>query len=428
MDKKTSLILMTVFIAQCCCMPAVSVALSAKETSPGASGSFATGTYQNLFTDVLSKSDREVKAKIDSAFAQLFHGDSASQTVFFPVEPDMAYIKDILHNDVRTEGMSYGMMIAVQLDKKNEFDRLWKWSKTFMQQHSGAHKNFFAWHCSPDGAKLELSAASDGEEWFVTALFFASARWGNGQGMYDYNNEAQTILHTMLHKEEEPGGSDSVTNMFNRDHQQVVFVPNLEASVFTDPSYHLPHFYELWARWAREDTAFWSGAAHASREFLKKAAHPVTGLAPEYAHFDGTPILPWGNESKDFRYDAWRVAMNVAVDHEWFDKDPWEVTQSDRLLTFFAAQGIGTYGTLFTLDGKLISGNRSTGLVAMNSVACLASTLPFRKQFLEELWNTPIPSGDGRYYDGLLYMLALLQDSGNFKIYDPTRSAVIQGN
>lgn len=38
----------------------------------------------------------------------------------------MGYIEDILNNDVRTEGMSYGMMIAVQLDKKTEFDRLWK--------------------------------------------------------------------------------------------------------------------------------------------------------------------------------------------------------------------------------------------------------------------------------------------------------------
>ena len=36
----------------------------------------------------------------------------------------MAYVTDVLNKDVRTEGMSYGMMIAVQLDRKKEFDRL----------------------------------------------------------------------------------------------------------------------------------------------------------------------------------------------------------------------------------------------------------------------------------------------------------------
>jgi oligosaccharide reducing-end xylanase len=38
-------------------------------------------------------------------------------------------------------------MIAVQLDKKNEFDRLWKWAKTYMQFQSGQRENYFAWHC-----------------------------------------------------------------------------------------------------------------------------------------------------------------------------------------------------------------------------------------------------------------------------------------
>ena len=41
----------------------------------------------------------------------------------------MGYIEDIANNDVRTEGMSYGMMIAVQMNRKEVFDSLWKWAK-----------------------------------------------------------------------------------------------------------------------------------------------------------------------------------------------------------------------------------------------------------------------------------------------------------
>ena len=112
--------------------------------------------------------------------------------------------------------------------------------------------------------------------------------------------------------------------------------------------------------------------------------------------------------------------MNVAIDWVWFKKDPWEVTQSNRLLNFFHSQGTDTYGNQYTLDGKKLGEDHSAGLVAMNAVAALASTNENRKEFVEDFWNTPIPSGFYRYYDGMLYMLAMLQVSGNFRIHDPT--------
>jgi hypothetical protein len=69
------------------------------------------------------------------------------------------------------------------------------------------------------------------------------------------------------------------------------------------------------------------------------------------------------------------------------------------------------------LNGKKLANDHSAGLVAMNAVAGLASDTPYARDFLEELWLTPVPRGLYRYYDGLLCMLALLQVSGNFKVY-----------
>ena len=384
-------------------------------------GSFFTGKYENLFSTLLGNTEPEARARIDSAFRQLFYGSDSTERVYFPVEPGMAYIEDILNGDVRTEGMSYGMMIAVQLDKKQEFDRLWKWAKTYMQHREGPHKTYFAWHCTPGGAMIDSNAASDGEEWFVMSLLFASARWGNGEGMFNYRKEADAILDAMLNKETSPEYDGQVTNMFNRSEHQVVFVPSVDGARFTDPSYHVPHFYELWARWAVKENAFWSEAALTSRKFLGKAVHPSTGLAPDYARFDGTPIDPWKGGHADFRFDAWRVAMNVGLDYAWFARDPWEVTEANRLLAFFHSEG--RYGNQYTLEGKRLAADHSPGLVAMNAVACLASTSPYRKQFVEELWTTPVPTGLYRYYDGLLCMLGFLQVSGNFRIYAPAGSA-----
>jgi oligosaccharide reducing-end xylanase len=378
-------------------------------------GAFTSGQYRDLFKEMLGKSDADIQAKLDTAWKQLFYGDDDTQRVYYPVGADMAYVMDIGNGDVRTEGMSYGMMIAVQLNKKEEFDRIWKWAKTFMYQKDGPYQGYFAWHCKPSGEQIHGNPASDGEEWFVMALVFASARWGDGAGILNYRAEAQAILDVMLHKQEQK--SDLATNMFDTKAKQVVFVPTIGInSSFTDPSYHLPAYYELWARWADKDNEFWKQAAQASRAFWKKAAHPQTGLMPDYAGFDGTPT---GGEHQDFRFDAFRTASNVAVDYAWFAADPWQVEQSNRLLEFFYGQSIDQYVNQYTLDGKPLSSNRSPGLVAMNAVAALAATTDKSPQFVEALWDTSIPSGKWRYYDGLLYTLALLHVSGNFRIYAP---------
>jgi oligosaccharide reducing-end xylanase len=55
----------------------------------------------------------------------------------------------------------------------------------------------------------------------------------------------------------------------------------------------------------------------------------------------------------------------------------------------------------------------------MNAVAALIATTDCAPKFVQALWDAPIPSGKWRYYDGLLYTLALLHVSGNFRIYPP---------
>jgi endo-1,4-beta-D-glucanase Y len=39
--------------------------------------------------------------------------------------------------------------------------------------------------------------------------------------------------------------------------------------------------------------------------------------------------------------------------------------------------------------------------------------------FVEAFWNTRLTTGQYRCYDGMLYLLALLETSGNFRIYTP---------
>jgi oligosaccharide reducing-end xylanase len=57
--------------------------------------------------------------------------------------------------------------------------------------------------------------------------------------------------------------------------------------------------------------------------------------------------------------------------------------------------------------------------VATNAVASLAATDPKSRDFVKALWDSPVPSGQGRYYDGMLYLLGLLHCSGEFRVWKP---------
>lgn len=405
------------------------------QPSPDGAGAYASGKYRNLFAEA-GRSQQEVRRKVDSAFQQLFHGNPDTQAIYYPAGTNasgpLAYITDIKHNDVRTEGLSYGMIIAAQLDRKVEFDALWNWSITYLYNADTNHFSygFFSWQARTNGARISQFVAPDGEEYYVMALYFAANRWGNGQGIYNYKEQADQLLSRMKNRHKITslvpwrgrGTNISVTGgpLFDVEHKMVLFTPSDERARFTDPSYHLPAFYELWARWGpQEDRQFWSDAAAVSRDFFVRVTHPVTGLNPSYANFDGSLVPSFGRYSTNFTYDAFRTAGNWSVDWSWWAKDARQRELSDKLQAFFESQGTN-YGCQFTLDGKLLEDRHAEGLVAINAVASLASTNTVRAaKFVEELWNMQTPSGLERYYEGLLYMMALLHCSGEFRIWEP---------
>ena len=376
--------------------------------TPASVGAVSTGKYRNLFKE-LGYSDAEIDKKVESAWQKFFYGTD-EERIYYPVGEDMAYIYTADTDDVRSEGMSYGMMICVQMDKQEEFNRLWKWAKTYMQHKSGQYEGYFAWQMNKDGKIKDDTPAADGEEYFATSLLFASARWGNGKGIYNYNKEAQEILKTMLHQADDGVG----VNMFDRTHKMPVFCPIGNAATFSDPSYHLPAFYEVWALEADQDNEFWSEAAKASRKHFKEATNASTGLGPDYSEYSGAAKKE-GNHN-DFRFDAWRTAANIACDYAWWAKDDWAVTHANRLQSFFYDKGVESYGNQWTLDGKTeYSTDHSPGLVAMNATAGLAASDQKAWAFVEDFWNISPTTGTYRYYDGCLYMMGLLHCSGKFQ-------------
>lgn len=69
------------------------------------------------------------------------------------------------NNDVRTEGMGYGLMVMLQLGDQPRFDRIWAWVKTYMY-HGDWNDPLYgwsAWHCYHNGTVIDQGPAPDGE-------------------------------------------------------------------------------------------------------------------------------------------------------------------------------------------------------------------------------------------------------------------------
>ena len=375
-------------------------------------GAFFTGEYRNLFAE-MGYAPEEIEKKLEDTFQTMFYGPEDVR-LYHPEGEDLGYFVDTGNNDCRTEGMSYAMMMCVQLDKKDEFDRLWRWSKKYLEHRDGVYKGYFAWHAHTDGSWIHGGPAPDGEEYFAMALFFASHRWGDGAPPLDYGKQARDLLRICVHKGENGEEGDP---MWDPQTKQIKFIPE---SPYTDPSYHLPHFYELFALWAyEEDRPFWREAVQASRAHLERACDPVTGLAPECAYFDGRP---WTIGLRHWYYsDAYRVPANIGMDSLWFGQRDWAADRTEKLQKFFCQQVPDHDYRIYELDGRALPRRalHPTAIIATNAQASLANQGPYRKECVDLFWNTPLRVGMRRYYDNCLYLFAMLALSGNYKIYFP---------
>lgn len=389
-------------------------------------GAWITGKYRNVFLEMGYKQS-EIDAKLAKAYHDLFQGPNK---VYFEVGDSMAYVSDIKNHDARTEGLSYGMMVAVQLNKKEVFDRIWRWTKAYLQHQDGPRRGYFAWSINPETLKKNSEgSASDGELYFVTDLLFAANRWGNNTGI-NYYAEARKILDAMWKKD----GTGGVKNIFNVEHKQITFTPDNFGYGWTDPSYHVPAFLEIWAEYAKDGhEQFYRDCADTSRVFLHRACHPITGLNTDYTEFNGAPH-PTRWMPQAFRYDSWRVPMNIAMDYSWFAKDiKWQQDYAGKFQQFLYSKGLNDFEDQFNVDGSkpdfiLQAGGykklrHSLGLVATSATASLMGTGQMSREFVKALWDAKLePYSDGYfdpYYDGLLYLFSLMHLSGNYRIITP---------
>jgi oligosaccharide reducing-end xylanase len=368
-------------------------------------------SYPNAFRDLLGKSDADIANKIAATFNQLFHGDPSTQAIYVPVSgTNQAYIQDVYHSDIRTEGIGWGMLIAVELNKQDEFDHLWSFAKASLEYTTPPDSGYFLSSCDAESGAQPCTDPF-GMEQFLMALIFAHDRWG-ATGASDYGHDALALCEVFRHKQDQNGGIvGSVTDVFDDPTALPYDVPDETAAGRTRPSIEMPGYYEMWAQAVADP--FWSRAAAAARAHWALAADPTTGLLPVRATFDGAPVAG----SDTYQPESYRAQINMVLDAIWVGKASWEVDEANSLLTFFSGDGIDSYGSAYTLSGSVLTPAHDPSLVAVNGMTALIATTADRAQYVDRVWNLVTPSGVPRYYQGLLDMLSLLVLSGQLRVY-----------
>jgi oligosaccharide reducing-end xylanase len=323
---------------------------------------------------VSGHTQEESDSKVSKAWSSLFNPSGSGTIYYNGPGTDESYVQDIYNNDVRSEGMSYGMMVAVQLDHQTEFDRLWTWVRNHMAQNCSGDKctGEIAWSCATSGSKKSTGGAPDGEEYMATALIFAHNRWGD-TGKYKYATEAQWVLDIIR------------TKYFHTNPHIVKFGTMSNVS---DPSYVLPAFYQAWACFDTTNATFWNTAVKDGRAFFHNDVDG-NGVCPYQANWDGS-------QTAGANSDSVRCVVNIMMDYNFFKADSW---QSQTYAPKFAAH------------------EKNAGPPSSYCDALLGFGLPAAdgKAFVDKIWSANVPSHD--YWNGVLYMLSLLHVSGNFKLY-----------
>jgi oligosaccharide reducing-end xylanase len=133
---------------------------------------YSTGTYRSLFNeyDALGAGGLDqwlinYKAQVNYQYMIYGNGGTGDEDtkLYYEVantNPKEGYIFDFNDNDIRSEGMSYGMMIAVMMDDQPTFDALWRFAKDRMRQSQG----WFAWRIAATQpySPMDTNPAPDG--------------------------------------------------------------------------------------------------------------------------------------------------------------------------------------------------------------------------------------------------------------------------
>jgi endo-1,4-beta-D-glucanase Y len=321
-------------------------------------------------------------------------------------------------NSTVSEGIAYGMTIAVYMNDQPLFDDLWKYALL----HSWNGTILMNWYISSNGS-LGMNpsgngAATDADEDMAWALVMADKQWG-GQGSLSksYLDYAKQLVNDIwlheIHDGKLPknGSSWGDWNSLN-------------------VSYFAPAYYRVFAKV--------TGKAEWGTDVVKCVYDTIqsnltdsngnqsNGLVPAFSTStggeakvgDGQPPL-----KHHYQYDSCRTPFRIGQDACMFN-DPLAKSYVGKTSAFFAGIGAANIKDGYELNGTPkpefpdVFMGRSAAFIGPAAVGAMHSSQ--YQTFINDAWNLLKPNNlwcGGQYYDESWTMLSMLMLSGNFLDY-----------
>ncbi len=316
-----------------------------------------------------------------------------------------------------SEGIAYGMLLAVYMDDQHTFDELWKYSQLHVDD-----SGLMIWYIGPDGEPLGDGPATDSDEDIAFALVMAAEKWG-GSGSLDQSYEAlaKRQIDLVMEHEIEP-----VTH--------IVRPGRWGGSDVTNISYFAPAFYRTFAAVTGDDR--WYKVVDMSYEILEASlneeqGNAENGLVPAWSDGYGNPTSQSSGHPTHFQFDSCRTPFRIGQDWCWHG-EPRARDYLAKITSFYKGVGLENIIDGYDLDGTprpefSVDGTRAAAFVGPAGVGAMydAAHQEFVDGVYEDL-HTPerLIVGDANHVnDGSIYyntswrVLSLLMMDGTYRDY-----------
>lgn len=300
-------------------------------------------------------------------------------------------------DETRVEAIGFGMLLTAYFAEKDEFDGLYNFYKNKRTVNAN---NMMAWNVSCDGIN-DPGSATDGDIDVAFALIVADNQWG-GEYLEDAKDVIQVIKNSVVTT------CDSLLALAPGYSKESEEGPMWGGCDLTDIQYYTPAFFRVFAEVSGDND--WNKLADDTYTILYAAAHPVTGLVPDWQSVSGTP---GGNSDRIqyFRYDACRVPWRMALDYLWNGNEQahdWCTKVSNW------AYNLGPNNIVdgYNLDGTPAGAYHNSAFVGGFAVSALCNSQVIADAFGTEMISSQL--GDTNWFIICTRSLYLLSITGNF--------------
>ena len=251
-----------------------------------------------------------------------------------------------------SEGIGYGMLIALFNGDRTTFNGLWDYNRGARALAPGNNKGLMPWQLASFRRALSTSAALDADLDIASSLVLASYIWGDQA----YLEDAKIIIN------------DIYDRGINPENYLIYPGPNWKTKNVYNMSYFSPVAFRLFAM---VDGAHpWNDVLNANYEYMKKVqdAGATQAVFPDWSNAAGEPADPM-NGSASVTYEMYfkesvRIPWRIAWDYYWYaDERAGNILKK---LGDFVAQKSGNDPANY----PKVAYNYSTGAEASDCATC----------------------------------------------------------